>query len=104
MEKADRVAVIPADIGWSDIGTWASVMDIYDADDQNNVLVGDVLELDSTNTMVLAQGKRLVAAVGLEDLIVVDTPDALLITRRDMSQRVREIVQKLRDRRRKDVL
>jgi mannose-1-phosphate guanylyltransferase len=104
MEKADRVAVIPADIGWSDIGTWASVMKIYDADEQDNVFVGDVLDVDSQATMVLSQGQRLVATVGLEDLIVVDTPDALLITRRDKSQQVKEIVQALRDRRREDVL
>lgn len=104
MEKAHRVAVIPADIGWSDIGTWASVMDIYDADEEDNVLLGDVLNLDSNKTMVLSHGKRLIAVVGLEDLIIVDTPDALLITRHDKSQRVKEIVQALRSQQREDML
>jgi mannose-1-phosphate guanylyltransferase len=104
MEHAEDVVVIPVDIGWSDIGTWASVMTIYDADEDGNVLVGDVLNVDSQETMVLSDGKRLVAAVGLEDLIIVDTPDALLITRRDTSQQVRDVVKTLRRQKREDLL
>jgi mannose-1-phosphate guanylyltransferase len=104
MERAKRVAVIPVDIGWSDIGTWASVMKIYETDENGNVFLGDVLDFDNRETMVISHGQRLIAAVGLEDLIVVDTPDALLITRRDASQRVRDVVQTLRRRNREDLL
>jgi mannose-1-phosphate guanylyltransferase len=104
MENADRVAVIPNDIGWSDIGTWASVKDLYSEDEDGNVMIGDVIDVDSENTMVLADGERLIATIGLEDVIVVDTPDALLITRGNQSQRVKEIVRQLKDRERDDVL
>jgi mannose-1-phosphate guanylyltransferase len=104
MERAARVAVIPVEIGWSDIGIWASVMDVYEADPEGNVISGDVVPIELRNSMILAQGGRLVAAVGIEDLIVVDTPDALLITRRDMSQRVREIVDRLKATDREELL
>lgn len=104
MERADKVAVIPVEIGWSDIGTWSSVMALYDGDAADNVLVGDVLALDSERTMVLAQGKRLVVTIGVEDLIVVDTPDTILITRRDRSQDVRDVVDRLREEQRRELL
>lgn len=104
MENAELVAVIPSDIGWSDIGTWASVKGLYSADEDGNVMLGDSLDLDSENTMVLADGERLITTIGLEDVIVIDTPDALLITRSDQSQRVKEIVQQLKDQERDDVL
>jgi mannose-1-phosphate guanylyltransferase len=104
MERADRVAVIPVEIGWSDIGVWASVMDIYEADGEGNVVIGDVIPLEVRGTMILGQGGRLIAAIGVDDLIIVDTPDALLITRRDMSQRVREIVEQLKEADRPELL
>jgi mannose-1-phosphate guanylyltransferase len=104
MERADNVAVIPVEIGWSDIGTWASVMVLYDSDAADNVLVGDVLALDSEKTMVLAQGERLVVTIGVEDLIIVDTPDTILITRRDRSQDVRDVVNRLREEQRRELL
>jgi mannose-1-phosphate guanylyltransferase len=104
MERADRVAVIPVEIGWSDIGIWSSVMDIHEADSEGNVLIGDVVPVELRNSMVWAQGGRLIAVVGIEDLIVVDTPDALLITRRDLSQQVRKIVEQLRASHRQDLL
>ncbi len=104
MENAERVAVIPSNIGWSDIGTWTSVKGLYSEDENGNVMLGDVLDLDSENTMVLSDGERSVATIGLEDIIVIDTPDALLIARSDQSQRVREIVQQLKDRERNDLL
>ncbi|MGC9520894.1 MAG: mannose-1-phosphate guanylyltransferase [Anaerolineae bacterium] len=104
MERADRVVAIPVEIGWSDIGAWSSVMDVYEPDDEGNVLVGDVIHLDTENTMVISQGQRLIVAIGVEDLIVVDTPDALLVTGRQASQRVREIVDYLRSTGRDDLL
>jgi len=96
MEKADRVVVIPVDLGWSDVGTWSAVMDLHESDAQHNVLLGDVLTVDSNHTMVFSRGERLIATIGVRDLIVVDTPEALLITAHDQSQHVREIVEKLR--------
>ncbi len=104
MERADRVVAIPVEIGWSDIGVWSSVMDIYEPDSEGNVVVGDVIHVDTENTMVISRGQRLVVAIGVEDLIVVDTPDALLVTRRQTSQRVREIVDHLRSLGRDELL
>jgi mannose-1-phosphate guanylyltransferase len=104
MERANRVAVIPVDMGWSDIGTWASVMEIRSPDDDGNVLVGDVVQIATERSMVLARGDRLVVAIGLEDVIVVDTPDAVLIARRGMSERVRDVVERLRDEHRLEKL
>ncbi|MBN1249719.1 MAG: mannose-1-phosphate guanylyltransferase [Anaerolineae bacterium] len=104
MERAERVAAIPVEIGWSDIGTWSSVMGIYDTDDAGNALLGDVLAIETEKTMVVSQGERFVVTIGLDDLIVVDTPDAVLITRRDMSQRVRDVVNWLRANKRDELL
>ncbi len=104
MERADRVAVVPVDIGWSDIGTWDTVMAAQASDATGNVLRGDVLGIDTQRTMVLANGGRLVALVGVEDLIVVDTPDAVFITRRGLTQQVRDVVQKLGEDRRVELL
>ncbi|HQE93827.1 MAG TPA: mannose-1-phosphate guanylyltransferase [Anaerolineae bacterium] len=96
MEKADNVVVIPVDLDWSDIGAWAAVMELHPHDDAGNVLVGDVIHLDGVNTMVFAQGERLVVTIGVQDLIVVDTPDAVLIAQRDQAERVKEVIERLR--------
>ena len=104
MEKAAQVAVIPADLAWSDIGAWASVMELHPHDAEGNVLLGDVINIDGANTMVFSQGERLIVTIGVEDLIVVDTPDAVMITRRDQSERVREAVEQLRNAHREDKL
>ncbi len=104
MEKAEQVAVIPVDLGWSDIGAWASVMDMHSPDAAGNVLQGDVIAVNTSGTMVFGAGERLVATIGLEDLIIVDTPDALLITRREQAQDVREVVEQLKKQQRTDKL
>jgi mannose-1-phosphate guanylyltransferase len=104
MERAERVAVIPVDLGWSDVGSWASVMDFYDADGEGNVILGDHEGVDTNQSMVFSRSDRLVATIGVDDLIVVDTPEALLITRRDQAERVREVVQRLREGGREDKL
>jgi mannose-1-phosphate guanylyltransferase len=104
MERADRVAVFPVDLGWSDIGAWSSVMALHKADPEGNVLLGDTIAVDTQRTMVFSEFERLIAVVGVEDLIVVDTPDALLVTRRDRSERVREVVRQLLEDLREDLL
>ncbi len=78
--------MVPADIGWSDVGSWDAVYDIADKDDAGNASQGNVLSVASRNTLVRGN-KRLIAAVGVEDLAIVDTPDALLVTKRGESQR-----------------
>jgi mannose-1-phosphate guanylyltransferase len=94
MEGAADVAVIPADIGWSDVGSWASLAELLPEDDQGNVVKGNHLGIDTRNSLVVG-GKRLIATVGIEDLVIVDTEDALLICPRGREQSVREIVYRL---------
>ena len=104
MEKASKVAVIPVDLDWSDIGAWSSVRDLHVPDAAGNVLLGDTIDIDSEDTMVFSQSKRLVVTIGVHDLIVVDAPNAVLITTRDQSQRVREVVERLRAEEREEQL
>ena len=104
MEKADKVAVIPVDLGWSDVGSWASVMNLREADEAGNVSVGTSMMLDTEETMVFSSSKRLVVTIGVHDLIVVDTPDALLVVPREQSQRVRDAVVRLKSEGRKTLL
>ena len=95
MEKSDRVAVVPARMGWSDIGSWTAVRDLTPADQQQNRSTESSVFFDSTNTYVHGSG-RLVATVGTRDLIIVDTPDALLVAQADRVQDVREVVARLK--------
>ncbi len=96
LEKSDRVGLIPCDIGWSDIGSWDAIFDIAEKDGDGNVLDGHVLALDCEGSL-LRSDKHLLAAAGLRNMCVVETSDALLITPRGESQRVREIVSALRE-------
>ncbi|HEY75591.1 MAG TPA: NTP transferase domain-containing protein [Thermoflexia bacterium] len=103
MEGAEDVVVIPVDIGWSDVGNWSSMRDILPADEDGNVVVGDHLGVDTRNTIVFGRG-RLIATIGLENMIVVDTEDALLICPIEREQEVREVVRRLEEEGRKDLL
>jgi mannose-1-phosphate guanylyltransferase len=96
MEKADGVLVIPVEMGWSDIGSWASLIDLLPADGDGNVVVGNHLGLDTRNSVVHSP-RRLVATVGVEDLIVVETEDVILICARDRAQDVKALVDRLDD-------
>ncbi|MDV6227659.1 mannose-1-phosphate guanylyltransferase/mannose-6-phosphate isomerase [Nitratireductor aquimarinus] len=95
MEKTDRAAVVPLDAGWNDIGSWSAIWEAQDRDADGNALIGDVLQVASKNSIVSAQ-KRLVAIVGVEDLVVVETADAVLVAKRDAVQHVKEIVSQLK--------
>jgi len=95
MEGAHDVAVIPVEIGWSDIGSWATLLDIIDGDDQGNVVSGDHLGLDTTRVLVHSQS-RLVVTIGLENMIIVDTDDALLVCPKDRAQDVKSVVDRLK--------
>ena len=104
LEKAKNVVGIAVDdIGWNDVGSWNAVYELQDRDSAGNALVGDTLLKDSTGNYVDAKGK-LVALLGVKDLIVVDTPDALLIADRNRAQEVGAIVKELEQRKRDDLL
>ena len=97
MEKTDRAAVIPADIGWSDVGSWTALDDVSTPDASGNVITGNVIDVDSHNSIVYAE-KRLVATIGLKDLVVVDTPDATLVCTKERAQDVKKVVDELKKR------
>lgn len=99
IERAPRVAALEADIDWSDIGSWGALTDVLPVDAEGNLVSGEVLNLNSRDNTAYGVEGKLIALVDVEGLVVVDTPDALLICRRDGAQRVREVVAALRDRR-----
>lgn len=103
MERTDRAAVVPADMGWSDVGSWASLWDTSDKDAQGNVLRGDVDAHDTRNSYLRAES-RLLSVTGLDDVIVVETNDAVLVTRRDTAQAVKDVVSRLSDSKRSEHL
>lgn len=94
MEKTDRAMMVPLDAGWSDVGSWAALHEVRETDDRGNTAIGDVLMHDCSNTFIQAES-RLVAAVGLDDIAVVETKDSTLITRKSQSQDVKSIVMQL---------
>jgi mannose-1-phosphate guanylyltransferase len=96
-EGPPRVFVIPADVGWSDIGSWAAVYELLAKQSGDNVLAGQGLALDATGNFLYSPTK-FVAAIGIRDLIVVETPDALLIVPRERAQEVAKIVKSLEER------
>jgi mannose-1-phosphate guanylyltransferase len=99
MEKAEKVAVLPAEeLGWSDVGSWQSVYELFPANENGNILlVKQAVEVNSSDNLVVSENKeRLVVLIGVDDLIVVDTPDALLVCRREDAQQVRLAVNQLR--------
>ncbi len=97
MERSDKVAVIPSDFGWSDIGSWNSIRDLVEPDASLNRAVGEVIFIDSSNTFVQSEN-RLVATVGINDLMIIDTPDALLVTHQEKSQNVKKVVALLKEK------
>ncbi|RYF77683.1 MAG: mannose-1-phosphate guanylyltransferase/mannose-6-phosphate isomerase [Comamonadaceae bacterium] len=98
MEHSDRVMVLPVDMGWSDVGSWSALWEVAEQDAQGNACHGDVMALDSHNNYAHAQ--RLLALVGVENLVVIETPDAVLVAAKDRVQEVKEIVARLKQRER----
>ncbi len=98
MEKTDRAAVVALDAGWSDIGSWSSLADVSSADADGNVVRGDVLTHATRNSLLMSH-HRLVAAVGIEDVVIVETSDAVLVVNKNHAQDVKEIVAQLKLRR-----
>ncbi len=103
MEKTDRGAIIPFDAGWSDLGSWDALWQTGQKDENNNVLSGDVLISNVKNSYLYSQS-RLIAAVGIEDHVVVETKDAILVAPRDQVQNVKQIVAQLKKRERNEAV
>lgn len=96
MEKAENVAMVPLQAGWSDVGAWSSLWDVAEKDSSGNAFVGDVLATQSHNNYVNAEG-RLVTLVGCDDMVVIETKDAVLVAKRDAVQDIKTIVNQLKE-------
>ena len=96
MERANRAAVVPVDCGWSDVGSWSSLWSVVERDVEGNVQLGDTLAFDTRDSYLQAADDRLVATLGVRDLIVVDTADAVLVAHRDHVQDVKKLVDRLK--------
>jgi mannose-1-phosphate guanylyltransferase len=103
MEKSDKVAVVPVAAGWSDLGSFAALAEVLAPDADGNVLEGDALAIGAKGCLVHSDGPTVVA-IGVEDLVIVATRDAVLVVPKDQSQRVREAVEALKQAGREDLL
>jgi mannose-1-phosphate guanylyltransferase len=97
LEGAQQVAVFPIDIGWVDIGSWGSLLSLFPADVDGNILIGPSIGIDTHDTLAFGEN-RLIATIGVHGMMIVDTDDALLVCPREREQEVREIVAQLRQR------
>ncbi len=95
MERSRNILMVPADFQWSDLGSWSALDDVMEKDEDGNILKGNVIDLGSENSTVFA-GERLVATIGLKEMVVVDTPDATLVSPKERVQEVRKIVETLK--------
>lgn len=103
MEKADNIYTIPGNFGWDDVGSWRALERINKTDENDNVINGDVIAIDTQKSVILSN-KKLIAVAGLNDIIVVDTDDALLICNKENTQQVKDIIQELKKNNREDLL
>ena len=103
MEKAKNIYTIPGSFGWDDVGSWLAVERINKTDSDKNYITGDVISVDSRHTTVCG-GKRLIAAVGLEDVIIVDTDDAVLVCSKNSTQDVKKVIAQLKEQGRDELV
>lgn len=96
MEKADSIYILPGDFGWDDVGSWLAVGRIKKNDENNNVINGNVVAVNTKNC-VIEGGKKLIATVGLRDMVVVDTDDATLITTKENAGEIKKVLAELRE-------
>ena len=95
MERSHDILMVPASFKWSDLGSWAALDEVIEKDERGNIHKGNAIDIESQNSTVFA-GNRLIATIGLKDMVVVDTPDATLVTPKERVQEVRKIVEVLR--------
>ncbi|TKB48194.1 mannose-1-phosphate guanylyltransferase/mannose-6-phosphate isomerase [Ferrimonas sediminicola] len=103
MEHTEAAVMVPLNAGWSDVGAWSALWDVREHDERGNALRGDVLLHDCDNCLIQGDD-RLIAAVGVDDLVVVDTQDVLLVARRERAQEVKHLVEKLKAQGREEVI
>ena len=103
MERSADVLMVPATFQWSDLGSWTALDEVVDKDGEGNILKGNTIDIGSQNSIVFS-GQRLIATIGLKDMVVVDTPDATLVTPKERAQEVRKIVETLKQNGREEHL
>ena len=103
MEKAEDIFTIPGSFGWDDVGSWLAVERINETDDDKNYIEGDVISVGSERTTICG-GKRLIAAIGVEDMIIVDTDDAVLVCSKNSTQDVKKVIAQLREQGRRELV
>ena len=103
MERAERVAVVPADCGWSDIGDWHGIGELIEERGPDRTAGGDVVAVETSRSVVWSETNRIIGLVGLDNVVVVDTEDALLVADRNHAQDVRGLVDRLKQLDRTDV-
>ncbi len=102
MEHSKRIALVPAGFDWSDLGSWDALEEVRPKDKKGNILSGDSIDIDSHGLCAFSRGNRLIATIGLKDLIIADTPDALLVCDRSRTQEVKNVVEELKRKKRKE--
>ncbi len=105
MEKVDPkiVRIIPAELGWSDVGTWESIMEELPKNKKGNLVKAAHIGIDSSNTLIYGNPNKLIATIGIDNLVIVDTEDALLVCKKDRSQDVKKLIEKLKAGRHKKI-
>lgn len=103
MEKSQNVVCVPLDAGWSDVGDWKSFSDLNDKDESGNSFIGDSIDVGSTNTLVFSRDK-LVATLGVDNLMIINTPDAVLVADKNQAQQVKSIIAQIEKQKRKEHL
>jgi mannose-1-phosphate guanylyltransferase/mannose-6-phosphate isomerase len=101
MEKTKNILLCPLPVSWSDVGSWDSVYDVLDKDHNSNVKVGNIVDIDTKNSLIIG-GKRLISTIGLEDVLIVETPDALFMAKKGESQKVKKLIEELQKRGKKE--
>ncbi len=105
MERASKVAVIPISVGWDDVGSWAAIHGINEPDENGNVILdAEHFGLDTTGSLIQGDGSRLIATIGLEDVVIVDSGDALLVCAKDKVQDIKKVVNWLKENKRSELL
>ena len=103
MEKTDAAVVVPLDAGWSDVGSYSALWEVCQQDENQNVLKGDVIAQATTNSYIHSQNK-LIATIGVDNLVIIDTPDAVLVANKDKVQNVKKIVEQLKKEQRSEAV
>ena len=95
MEKTDRIVAVPAAVGWNDVGSWSALSEVRGVDAEGNTVVGSAVLIDGGGNVIVSDDDTLIATIGLSDLVVIKSGDAILVVKKDQAQRVREVVEVL---------